>query len=219
MFIVDVVRYLTHTGVDLPIYEYYCPDCHGRFSHLARHYDAPSPPCPRCGCVGGERLVSVVNVVHSSSDHQEQLKTEAAAVDGQDLQAAAQFLDDSGRLADAEGLYGSRAYKELIARRAAGAKDRDLEDLVDDLVAETAQMDDTGTAVDDAGAAAAAVALSKQVNNRIGAEGPADGQEHDGTIVDAPDAARQASDRGSSGTSDGSGGARSRRAAKDLGWG
>jgi putative FmdB family regulatory protein len=218
LFIVDVLRCFTRTGVDLPIYEYYCPDCHGRFSHLARNYDAPSPPCPRCGSVGGERLVSAANVVHSSSDHQAQLKTEAAAVDGQDLQAAAQFLENSGRLADAEGLYGSRAYKELIARRAAGATDRDLEDLVDDLVAQTAQMDNAGTAVDEAGAAAAAVALSKQVNNRVGAEGPADGHEH-GAIVDAPDAERQASDRGASGTSGDSGGARSRRAAKDLGWG
>ena len=33
----------------MPIYEYYCPSCNGRFNHLARRFDEPAPACPACG--------------------------------------------------------------------------------------------------------------------------------------------------------------------------
>ncbi|MBN1248588.1 MAG: zinc ribbon domain-containing protein [Anaerolineae bacterium] len=187
----------------MPIYEYYCQVCYGRFSHLAREFDAPAPPCPRCGNQDVERLVSAVNVVHPPADHQAQLRAEAAAVDDRDLQAAAQLLQASGRLEDAEGLYGSRAYKELIARRAAGASDSDLGDLVDNLVAATQQSDATETA--------AAMALSKQVDNRLGADGPAEGHEHGRGL--------QTADAGHSEAEHTTPGSRSRRSAPNLGWG
>ncbi|MGC9521403.1 MAG: FmdB family zinc ribbon protein [Anaerolineae bacterium] len=184
----------------MPIYEYYCSKCRGRFRHLARRIDVPAPPCPHCGNEQVERLVSAPNVLHDATYHETQLRDGAAQVDREDDQEVATYLKESGRLEDATGLYGSKAYRELISRRAEGATDSDLADLVDDLVA----------AADASPAAqmAAAAALSEQVENRIGAEGPPDDHEHEHVSGpsqddDAPPAKRHDS----------------RRSAPDLGWG
>jgi putative FmdB family regulatory protein len=183
----------------VPIYECYCSKCHGRFRHLARSIDAPAPPCPHCGNEQVERLISAPNVLHDATYHATQLREGAAQIDRADDQEVATYLKESGRLEDATGLYGSKAYRELISRRAEGATDSDLADLVDDLVAAA-----------DASPAAqmAAAALSEQVENRIGAEGPPDDHEHEHTSGpsqddDAPPAKRHDS----------------RRSAPDLGWG
>jgi len=122
----------------MPVYEYYCPACNGRFQHLAKRIGEPAPPCPRCGNAAVERLFSAVGLLHSAQEHQAQLKAEAAQVDADDPQAAARFLKDSGRLEDAEGLFGSAAYRELIERRTEGATDADLTDLEGDLTAQLA---------------------------------------------------------------------------------
>ena len=120
----------------MPIYEYYCPVCHGRFSHLAKHIGEAAPPCPRCGNEEVERLISAAAVLHDDADHEVQLKEARSEIDTDDAQAVARFLKDSGRLEDTEGLYGSKAYRELIERRIEGATDDDLMDLVDDLSTE-----------------------------------------------------------------------------------
>lgn len=122
----------------MPVYEYYCPACDGRFQHLAKRMDEPAPPCPRCGNSAVERLISAAGLLHSAQEHQAQLKTEAAQVDPQDLTAAARFLKESGRLADTEGVFGSAVYREVLERRAEGATDADLVDLEADLTAQIA---------------------------------------------------------------------------------
>lgn len=182
----------------MPIYEYYCPNCEGRFRHLARRMDALPPPCPRCGATEVERLVTAANVVHGGAHHERQLRETAVQIDTNDSRAIAHFLQDSGRLADTEGVYGSAAYRELLARRAEGAIDADVTDLVDDLAsamqtAETGQM-------------AGAVVLTDQVENRMLAEGPPEDHEH--ATTDKTDAEPH------SGTSH-----PRRRTARDLGWG
>lgn len=184
----------------MPIYEYYCDECHGRFSHLARRIDASPPPCPRCGNEGVERLISAANLAHDQSYHQSRLREGAAQIDRGDDQEVAAFLKESGRLKDATGLYGSKAYQELISRRAAGATDSELADLVDDLVAEanaspTAQM-------------AAAAILSEQMENRIGADGPPADHEHEVASEHSQDEAATQGERHEP-----------RRSAPDLGWG
>ncbi len=143
----------------MPIYEYYCPTCHGRFRHLARSFDAPAPPCPRCGNPNVERLISAAAVLHSDAHHTEQVREQAKGVPQDDLAAAARFLQESGRLEDAEGLFGSAAYRELLARRAEGATDADLEDLVPELIQHTEH--------NDAIAAATAAALSGQMLDAV----------------------------------------------------
>ncbi len=138
----------------MPIYEYYCPVCHGRYRHFARKINEPAPPCPRCGNTEVRRLISAANLVHGDSYHEQQLKQGADQVRDKDMQTIAQFLQQSGRLTDAEGVYGSDVYRELLHRRAQGADDDELEDLVDDLVAEM-----QGT---EAANMAAAVAMSSR---------------------------------------------------------
>ena len=160
--------------------------------------NAVAPPCPRCGDDRVERLISAGHLLHGATYHTQELRENVSQVDHEDSQAAARALKASGRLEDAVGLYGSRAYRELIERRIEGAGDADLDDLVDDLAGaatttEAAQM-------------AAAVALSEEVGNRLAAEGP---PEDDGSgardlvqgAMGGPDAAQ------------------SRRKAPHLGWG
>ena len=191
----------------MPIYEYYCEACHGRFSHLARHLDDPTSPCPRCGNASVERLISASNVIRSAAHHETQLRDSASQVDRQDPKAAAGFLQESGRLEDASGLYGSKAYRELISRRMEGATDADLGDLVDDLVA--------ASNVTPAAELAGMVALSKQVENRIGAEGPPEGHEHGAGLKSSV----EDEDAESAETQSTKAQPRSRRSANNLGWG
>ena len=193
----------------LPIYEYYCTACRGRFRHLARQIDAPAPVCPRCGALQAERLISASHIVRGDAHHQRALKQEAGDVNREDPQTMAQFLKESGRLEDASGLFGSRAYKELIARRIEGAADADLADLVDDLVMAAdpsqAASGEARQAAEEAQQMASALALSDRVENRMRAEGPPEDHDHAGT----PGARAQDHDETN----------RPRRSAKDLGWG
>lgn len=178
----------------MPIYEYYCAACNGRFRHLARRFDAPSPACPRCGCVDVTRMISTVNVVRGEAAQNHEFEAAAKQVDGEDPQAIARFLQASGRLDDATGVYGSKAYRELIARRAAGATEVELADLVDDL---SAQMHNS-----EATEMAGAVMFADRVENRMQAEGPPERDDHEEASVTGKDKRRSGP-----------------RAAQDLGWG
>lgn len=174
----------------MPIYEYYCPVCDGRFRHLARRIDAPPPACPRCGNGDVERMISRVNINRGTTYHERQFQETSSQVDSDDPGAIAQFLQESGRLNDAEGLYGSATYRELIARRAKGATDEDLTDLTDDLV--------TQMQASEATTMAGAVMFSDRVENRMQAEGPPEDHDHvDSSTERAPHP----------------------RSAEDLGWG
>lgn len=201
---------LQHEDVCVPIYEYYCAVCQGRFSHLARRIGEAPPACPRCGNQQVEKLIAAAHVVQGEAHHRSVLKEDAAAVDREDPQAMAEFLKSSGRLEDTSGLYGSRAYHELIERRIDGATDADLVDLVDDLsrAAEGAEATDL----------AAAVVLSKQVDNRIGAVGPP--ADHDATGGHAQlDSGAAPEVDAAGGTSSDQPRAHSRRSSRHLGWG
>lgn len=178
----------------MPIYEYYCPACDGRYSHLARHIDEEAPPCPRCHYAAVERLVSTANLVHQDARHEKALAEDATRVNADNTQEISTFLDESGRLEDASGVYGSDAYRELIYRRKQGAGDADVQDLVDDLTAEMNASRGTDLA--------SAVVFSDDVENRMGADGPPEHHEHnaDGDSGARPDHSH------------------SRRSAEDLGW-
>ena len=160
----------------MPIYEYYCPACHGRFSHLAKRMGEPAPACPRCNYKGVERLMSAASVLHGQAHHDASLKEQRAEINEDDAQDVAQFLKASGRLKDADGLYASRAYRELLHRRAEGATDDDLADLVDDLSAEMKQALEES----DAGVTAGAALFSQDMEARMQADqAPAHEHEHD----------------------------------------
>jgi putative FmdB family regulatory protein len=42
----------------MPIYEYDCPDCSGRFDEIVKLRD-PNPPCPRCEGTQTKRRLSI----------------------------------------------------------------------------------------------------------------------------------------------------------------
>jgi putative FmdB family regulatory protein len=61
----------------MPIYEYLCPQCNGRFQKLVQGFSDPAGlACPRCGNAAVQRAVSRVAVLKS-----EEARTEALADD------------------------------------------------------------------------------------------------------------------------------------------
>jgi hypothetical protein len=141
-----------------------------------------------------ERLVSAANLVHQDSYHEQELERASSDVNVNDTREISTFLDESGRLDDASGVYGSEAYRELIYRRKQGATDADLNDLVGDLTAEMNASQGTDLA--------SAVVFSDDVENRIGADGPPEHHEHNTDHHSDTDPDRP----------------HSRRSAEDLGW-
>lgn len=66
----------------MPIYEYRCPRCRGRFSVLARRPgEEVQARCPRCGSSEVRRLVSAFATVHSEEDQLESLADPAMLAD------------------------------------------------------------------------------------------------------------------------------------------
>jgi hypothetical protein len=110
--------------------------------------------------------MSAASVLHDQADHETKFKEQRADVDTDDAQDIAQFLEASGRMKDADGLYASRAYRELLYRRAEGATDDDLEDLVEDLSTEMTQALERN----DAGITAGAALFSKDMQARMEAD-------------------------------------------------
>ena len=143
-------------------------------------------------------MITAANVVHSGAEHERHLRTTATQVNADDPSAIARFLQDSGRLADANGVYGSPAYRELLARRAQGATEADVNDLVDDLT--------SAMRASEAGQMAGAVVFTDRVENRMLAEGPPEDHEHATPDETDTEPENEASHK-------------QRRAAEDLGWG
>jgi hypothetical protein len=118
-------------------------------------------------------MVTSANTIHSSSYHRENLKQQAGSVNTENNTEIAQFLKESGRLKDTEGLYGSTAFRELVNRRADGADENDLADLVDDLANEMQRAA--------GGDISGAMLFSDEMENRMAAEGPPEGHSLENT--------------------------------------
>lgn len=136
----------------MPIYEFYCPDCHRVFSFLARTVGTTrKPDCPRCGRAGLDRRPSRFAVGRGSAapDDAEGLaafddaaleramavvESEAASLDGDDPRQAGRVVR---RLYEAAGLPLDGPVSEAIRRIEAGEDpdriDEDLEGAFDDL--------------------------------------------------------------------------------------
>jgi putative FmdB family regulatory protein len=117
--------------VTVPIYEYYCPVCDGRFSHLARRFDEPPPLCPGCGSRQAEKLISRVHAGRSEAERRADLSARSRGVDQEDPREMARFLQGAGSLADEVAPVEQELFQEIIARRAEGASDEDLQDVAD----------------------------------------------------------------------------------------
>ncbi|MBN1922349.1 MAG: zinc ribbon domain-containing protein [Anaerolineae bacterium] len=121
----------------MPIYEYYCPVCDARFQHLARSFDAPPPPCPNCGNVAVEKLISRSHLGRGEVESREAFDARAREARDNDMdpQSAARLLQSGGELLDEVAPEGvdRDIYREIVARRAKGAQDGDFQDLVDEM--------------------------------------------------------------------------------------
>jgi putative FmdB family regulatory protein len=115
----------------MPIYEYYCPACDSRFSHLARRYGAPPPPCPGCQSRQVEKLISGAHLGRSDSERRAEYDARAREVDREDAGEVARFLQETGSLAEEVAPVEGQLFREIVARRAEGAGDQDLQDVVD----------------------------------------------------------------------------------------
>lgn len=117
----------------MPVYEYYCPACDARFSHLARTFDVPPPPCPGCGSSEVEKLISRVNVAHTEQQRRETLDDAARSVDRDDPAAVARFLGQTGSLAEREVGIDHDTFQGIVEARARGATEEEVERIAEDI--------------------------------------------------------------------------------------
>lgn len=113
----------------MPIYEYHCLSCNGRFSHLARRFNQPPPPCPGCGATDVKKLVSRVQIGRSEADRQLQFGQQAQQVAPDDLEGSARLLKNAGELAETLSPIDQALFQEVLDRRLKGVQDSDMEDI------------------------------------------------------------------------------------------
>ena len=133
----------------MPIYEFYCSDCHAIYSFFARRVNtAAKPACPRCGRPKIERQISLFSVSKKRADNAEdsidgidggRLEDALSAMAGtldkvdddprQAVQAMRRLLEDSG-------LKMGRTMEEAVRRLEAGedveAVEADLSEVMEE---------------------------------------------------------------------------------------
>jgi putative FmdB family regulatory protein len=123
----------------MPIYEYYCPRCHVRFSALQK-YDAPPKPCPQCKSADVQKLIGRVAVLHNEGDHRDIHEDKRGDIDTEDRREVAKLIkEEGGRMPFSDSpLLQSEAYHEMLDRMAKGyTDDADLVDLEQDVLDQT----------------------------------------------------------------------------------
>lgn len=84
----------------MPIYEYQCLACHGRFQKLVRGFSDPTDlMCPRCQSQDLKRLVSQVAQLHSDQTKAEMLGDDRilAGLDENDPRSVAKWAKQLGQ--------------------------------------------------------------------------------------------------------------------------
>lgn len=84
----------------MPIYEYSCPNCKGRFSKLVQGFNEPvGLACPRCGSTEVRRAVSRFAVLKSEDSRLEDLADSSllAGLDENDPRSIARWAKKMGK--------------------------------------------------------------------------------------------------------------------------
>lgn len=84
----------------MPIYEYLCPQCHGKFQKLVRGFsDPPGLSCPRCGNAQVRRAVSRFATLKSEDERMDALADPAnfAGLDESDPRSIARWAKRMGK--------------------------------------------------------------------------------------------------------------------------
>lgn len=133
----------------MPVYEFYCSDCHMIFNFLSRRIETEKrPDCPRCGRPELERQVSLFAISKGRKDdggeddlpdldesRMEQammaLAAEAEGMDEDDPRQAARLMR---KLYDATGMELGGGMEEAIRRMEAGEDPDAIEEEMGDLL-------------------------------------------------------------------------------------
>lgn len=135
----------------MPIYEFYCPDCHRILSFLSRRIDTRKrPPCPRCGSGGLTRRAAAFAISKGRPEPAEGGDADMPDVDEERLAKAmeslageAEGLDEENprqaahlmrRLFDASGLPVGAGMDEALRRMEAGEDPDKIEEEMGDVL-------------------------------------------------------------------------------------
>lgn len=134
----------------MPIYEFYCPDCHRVFNFLSRSVNTEKrPDCPRCQRPGLERKVSAFAISKGRPEPAEDgmpdlddaqleqamaaLAADAESLDEDDPRAMAHMMR---KLYSATGMKLTPALEEAMSRMEAGEDPDKIEEEMGDLLDE-----------------------------------------------------------------------------------
>ena len=134
----------------MPIYEFYCPDCHMIFNFFSRTINTEKvPPCPKCERSELERQMSSFAVLRGGKEDQEDglpdidesklekaitaLASEAERINEDDPKQAAQLMR---KLTSMTGLELGAGMEEALRRMEAGEDPEQIEAEMGDLLEE-----------------------------------------------------------------------------------
>jgi putative FmdB family regulatory protein len=117
----------------MPIYEYYCPQCHSLFDHRARRIGQPPPPCPGCGALEVKKRPSIVHLGRSEKARRAEFEAQTQQIHPDDMEGAAHLLHKAGSLVDEVRPIAADTFAEVLKRRRQGLTDEDMQDIVDDV--------------------------------------------------------------------------------------
>jgi len=135
----------------MPIYEFYCTDCHTVFNFLSRTVETRKRPgCPRCGRPRLERKPSAFAISRGRAEPEpalpeaghadarlehamESLMAQAEGLDENDPKAGARFMR---RLYETAGLPVTAGLEEALRRMEAGEDPESIEEDLGDALAE-----------------------------------------------------------------------------------
>lgn len=138
----------------MPIYEFYCVDCHTVFSFFSRRVDTEKrPACPRCGRPELERRLSIFAIARGGKEDEERGGEELPDLDDERLERAMEGMaselegvDENDpramgrmmrRLFEAAGMRMGAGMEEALRRMEAGEDPEQVEaDLGDVLESE-----------------------------------------------------------------------------------
>ncbi len=132
----------------MPVYEFYCEDCHMIFNFFSRRINTEKrPACPRCGRPELERQVSIFAISKGRKESDEdpfpsidedkmekammELAAEAEGMDEEDPRQAARLMK---KLFDATGLEMGSGMEEAIRRMEAGEDPEKIEEELGDIL-------------------------------------------------------------------------------------
>lgn len=113
----------------MPIYEYLCPNCNGRFQKLVQGFNDPDGlACPRCGNTTVRRAVSRVSILKSEESRAESLADPSmfTGLDENDPRSIARWAKKLGKeLGEEAGEDWDAMVDQMLEEELSGAEEED----------------------------------------------------------------------------------------------